>query len=66
MRKISCKLLTLATIFASAFLASAQTSDDESTLKQIAGYRRWTRVNEQPVIVQQSAVSVSDIGSNAI
>ncbi len=51
MRKISFKLLTLATICASAFLTPAQTIDDETTLKQIAGYRLWTRVNEQPVVV---------------
>jgi hypothetical protein len=73
MRKLSFKLLTLATVFASAFLAPAQTADNESTLKQIAGYRLWTRVNEQPVVVQQPAVvsatgsiAVSDIGVTAI
>jgi hypothetical protein len=73
MRKLSFKLLTLATVFASAFLTPAQTTDDETTLKQIAGYRLWTRVNEQPVVVQQpvvvsatGAIAVSDIGVNAI
>lgn len=74
MRKLSFKLLTLATVFASAFLTPAQITDDESTLKQIANYRLWTRVNEQPVVVNQQpvvvqqvgVVSVSDIGSTAI
>lgn len=67
MKKTSFKLLTVATIFASPFLTPAQTTDEETTLKQIAGYRLWTRVNEQPVVVQQPAVvSVSDVGSNAI
>ena len=65
MRKLSFKLLTLATIFVSAFLTPAQTFDDESTLKQIAGYRLWTRVNEKPVVVPQPVV-VSDISSIAI
>ena len=67
MRKLSFKLLTLATVFASAFLTPAQITDGESTLKQIAGYRLWTRVNEQPVVNQQpGVVSVSDIGPIAI
>lgn len=72
MKPISFKLLTLAIVFASAFLTPAQTTDDESTLKQIAGYRLWTRVNEQPVVVQQpvvsatGAIAASDIGVTAI
>ncbi len=69
MRKVSFKLLTLATIFASAFLTPAQITDDESTLKQIAGYRLWTRVNDQPVVNQQPVVvqqRVVDLGATAI
>lgn len=67
MKPISFKLLTLVVFFATAFLTPAQTTDDETTLKQIAGYRLWTRVNEQPVVVPQPAVvGASDIGSTAI
>lgn len=51
MRKVSFKLLTLAIIFVSAFLTSAQTTDDETTLKQITGYRQWQRINAQPIIL---------------
>ncbi|MGZ8844110.1 MAG: hypothetical protein ACXW18_10645 [Pyrinomonadaceae bacterium] len=51
MRKISFKLLTLATTFAFAVLIPAQTIDDETTLKQIASYRQWQRLNAQPIIL---------------
>ncbi len=51
MKKTSFKLLTLATMFATAGLILAQTSNDDATLKQITGYREWTRVNPQPVVV---------------
>jgi hypothetical protein len=67
MKAISFKLLTLAIVFATAFLTPAQTTDDETTLKEIAGYRLWTRVNEQPVVVSATdATAVNGIGSTAI
>jgi hypothetical protein len=56
MRKIAFKFLTLATIFATAGLIPAQTNDDDSTLKLIAGYRQWTRVNQQPVVVSAGGI----------
>jgi hypothetical protein len=49
MKKISLKVLTLTAVLATAGLVVADTSD--STLNQIAGYRQWTRVNPQPVVV---------------
>jgi hypothetical protein len=51
MRKTFFKLLTLATMFASVVLISAQTGDDENMLKQIAEYRQWQRVNIQPIVL---------------
>lgn len=51
MRKVSFKLLTLATICAGAVLIQAQTTEDETTLKQIAAYRQWQRINAEPIIL---------------
>ncbi len=52
MKKISFKLLALATIFATAGGLQARTNvEDDATLNQISGYRQWTRINQQPVIV---------------
>jgi hypothetical protein len=52
MKPISLKVLTLTIALATASLVFADTiSDNEATLKQIAGYRQWTRINPQPVIV---------------
>jgi hypothetical protein len=51
MKKISLKVLTLTFALAIAKLAAAETSDNGATLSQIAGYRQWTRVNPQPVVV---------------
>jgi hypothetical protein len=58
MKKISLKVLTLTAVLASAGLVIADTSSNETTLSQIAGYRQWTRVNPQPVmVVDDSAAS---------
>ena len=52
MKKISFKLLALATIFATTGGLQARTNEeDDATLNQISGYRQWTRINQQPVIV---------------
>ena len=60
MKKISLKALTLVAVLTTAGLAAAATVDNQTTLKQIAGYRRWTRINQEPVVV------VSDFASVAI
>jgi hypothetical protein len=51
MKNISLKVLTLLAVLTTAGLVVAETGDNEGTLDQIAGYRQWTRVNPQPVIV---------------
>ena len=51
MKKISLTAITLTAVLATAGLVIADTTQDESTLKQIAGYRQWTRVNRDPVQV---------------
>jgi hypothetical protein len=60
MKKISLKVLTLTALLATAGLVVADTGSNETTLNQIAGYRQWTRVNPQPVVV------VTDFASAAI
>ena len=60
MKKISLKVLTLMAVLTTAGLAAAGTDDNQTTLNQIAGYRQWTRVNQQPVVV------VSDVASAVI
>jgi hypothetical protein len=60
MKKISLKVLTLVAVLTTAGLAAAENGDNQTALNQIAGYRQWTRVNQQPVVV------VSDLASVAI
>ena len=60
MKKISLKVLTLVAVLTTAGLAAAENGDNQTTLNQIASYRQWTRVNQQPVVV------VSDLASVAI
>ncbi len=47
---------------ASALLSIAVTtpggSSPDKTLQEIAGYRQWTRVNEKPVVVENSFIGV--------
>ena len=50
MKKISLKVLTLMTVLTSAGLVAATTSDNEP-LNQIAGYRQWSRINDQAFAV---------------
>jgi hypothetical protein len=61
MKKISLKVLTLVAVLTTAGLVVADTSDSESTLNQIAGYRQWTRVNRQPVQVAAPLVGETGI-----
>ena len=59
MKAISLKVLTLTITLATASLVVADTiSDNEATLKQIAGYRQWTRINPQPVIVTDAVSAI--------
>lgn len=51
MKKIVLMVLTLVPVLTTAGLAVADISDNETTLNQIAGYRQWTRINPQPVVV---------------
>ena len=51
MKTISLKALTLTFALATATPVVADTTDNEATLNQIAGYRQWTRINPQPVVV---------------
>ena len=51
MKTISLKVLTLTAVLATAGLVVADTSNNDAELNQIAGYRQWTRVNPQPVVV---------------
>lgn len=59
MKKISLKVLTLIAVLTTAGLAVADTSDTETTLNQIAGYRKWTRVNREPVQVKVATVDLA-------
>ena len=58
MKKISLKVLTFVAVLTTAGLVVADTSDSETTLNQIAGYRQWTRVNRKPVEVAVTATPV--------
>jgi hypothetical protein len=59
MKKTSLKLLTLVAVLTTAGLVVADTSDNETTLNRIVGYRQWTRVNREPVQVDASPVALS-------
>lgn len=65
MKKISMKVLALVAVMTTAGLVVADTSDSETTLNQIAGYRQWTRVNRKPVEVAVAATPV-DVRSQEI
>jgi hypothetical protein len=60
MNKNSLKVLSLIAVLTTAGLVLADTNDGDRTLNQIAGYRQWTRINQQPTVV------VSDPGSIGI
>ena len=59
MKTLSLRLLTLVLFTA----GSAFAGDDDTTLNQISGYRQWTRVNQQPVMVP---VVVSGLDAAAV
>lgn len=59
MKKISLKVLTLIAVLTTAGLVVADTSDSETTLNQIAGYRQWTRINRQPFEVDTDLASLA-------
>jgi hypothetical protein len=51
MKKISVKTLTLSVVLIIGGVALADTPDALTTLKQINGYREWSRLNQQPILV---------------
>ena len=59
MKNIWLKVSTLVTVLTTAGLVIAETGDGEATLNQIAGYRQWTRINEQPFAVVTDLASVA-------
>jgi hypothetical protein len=56
MKKFSLTLLALALGSTITFGVAAGSDDDAAMLTQISNYRRWTRVNSEPV---QSQVAVT-------
>ena len=58
MSKISLRVLSLIAVLTTAGLVAAETSNDGATLEQFAGYRQWTRVNPQPIVVFSDPGSV--------
>ena len=50
MKRISLKVLSLTAVLATSGLVAAQTDNNDATLNQLTGYRKWTRVNREPVI----------------
>ena len=65
MKNTSLKVLTLLAVLTTTGLVVADTSDNETTLNRIAGYRQWTRVNDKPVEVAV-AVTPVDVGSREV
>ena len=61
MKKTSLTVLTLIAVMTTAGLVVADTAKNEATLKQIAGYRQWIRVNPAPVQVALKAESTATI-----
>ncbi|MDX6306843.1 MAG: hypothetical protein QOI77_3812 [Blastocatellia bacterium] len=51
MKKPLVKVFTLAVVLTVGGVAFADTLDDLATLKQINGYRDWTRINQQPIVL---------------
>jgi hypothetical protein len=60
MKKISLKVLTLMAVLTTASLVVAETSNDE-VLNQIAGYRKWTRANREPIMVVAAPIGETGI-----
>jgi hypothetical protein len=52
MRLTTFKTLSLAAVLTTFSLALVNASEPDTTLKDIAGYRQWTRVNEKPIPVE--------------
>jgi hypothetical protein len=53
MKRLSLRLLALALITAGAAVGRA---GDDETLKEITGYRQWTRVTEKVVQVENLSI----------
>ena len=60
MKSLTFKLLILVTTTSAiAGLILAQSAGDNATLKQISGYRQWTRVTPEPVAVPVDLISIA-------
>ena len=59
MKKTSLKVLTLVAALTTAGLVVADTNTDEAALNQISGYRKWARVNREPIMVVAAPVGES-------
>ena len=51
MSKLSFRLLAFAVAIALTGTVIATADDDAATLHRISGYRHWTKVNPEPVVV---------------
>ena len=51
MKKPFVKVFTLAVVLTVGGVAFADTLDDLAILKQINGYRDWTRINQEPIVL---------------
>ena len=51
MKKPLVIVFTLAVLLTVGGVAFADTLDDLATLKQINGYRDWTRINQEPIVL---------------
>ena len=56
MRLSTFKTVTLAAVLTTFSLALVNASEPDTTLKDIAGYRQWTRVNQKPLPVENLSV----------
>jgi len=51
MKKILLVIPILAVSLTTGSVVLADKTDDLATLRKISGYREWTRVNRQPIVV---------------
>jgi len=51
MTKTSIRVLALGVALSLVSVVLGSSSEQDATLKQIARYREWTRVNEKPISV---------------
>ncbi len=51
MKNLLVRVFILTVVLAIGGVAFADTLDDLATLKQMNGYREWTRINQQPIVL---------------